>query len=356
MPELQVCRFLLRLMHLSEFDFELPNELIAQSPLAERSASRMLAVDRKRTSFSDYGFSDLPSFLLEGDVLVLNNTRVFPARLFGKSETGANVEIFLVREQSDSSWEVLARPARRLSVGKKIHFPGGLSGTVKKKNDEGRVFVEFETERDFYEVLNEIGKTPLPPYIKRDAESMDGDRERYQTIFAKERGAIAAPTAGLHFNTEILRELRVMGVRIAEITLHVGYGTFEPVRVENLADHTVSPERYTISMEAAEELNKARTDGRRIIAVGTTSTRTLEDSLARHDDFKPGDGSADLTITPGYKFKAIDGLLTNFHLPQSSLLVLASTFGGHDLIMDAYRHAVLAKYRFYSYGDCMLIV
>ncbi len=343
-------------MHISEFDFELPNELIAQSPLAERAASRMLAVNRDQSMFADHNFSDLPSFLRSGDVLVLNNTKVFPARLFGESETGANIEIFLVLEQSNGEWEVLARPARRLKVGKRIDFSGDLSCRVIAKNDDGRVFVRFETDREFYEVLNEIGKTPLPPYIKRDTTSIDRDRERYQTVFAKERGAIAAPTAGLHFNAGMLEHLQEIGVTIAEITLHVGYGTFEPVRAIDLAEHRVSPERYKISTETAEELNQARVDGRRIIAVGTTTTRTLEDSISHHDTFLPGERAAELTITPGYKFKAINGLLTNFHLPQSSLLVLTSTFGGHDLIMKAYRHAVATKFRFYSYGDCMLIV
>lgn len=343
-------------MHISEFDFELPTELIAQLPLAERAASRMLAVNRDQNMFADHSFTDLSSFLKSGDVIVLNNTRVFPARLFGESETGANIEIFLVLERSDGDWEVLARPARRLKVGKRIDFSGALSCRVVAKNDEGRVIVRFETDRDFYEVLNEIGKTPLPPYIKRETTSVDQDRERYQTVFAKERGAIAAPTAGLHFTPEMLQHLQEIGVGIAEITLHVGYGTFEPVRANDLAEHQVSPERYKISTSAAEELNRARADGRRIIAVGTTTTRTLEDSLSRHNAFRAGERTAELTITPGYRFKAINGLLTNFHLPQSSLLVLTSTFGGHDLIMKAYRHAVAAKYRFYSYGDCMLIV
>ncbi len=342
-------------MRIDQFDFDLPSELIAQTPLAERAASRMLAVDRKESSFSDKHFTDLPGYLRSGDVVVLNNTKVFPARLFGRSETGANVEIFLVREQSDGTWEVLARPARRLSVGKRIDLSPDLCCYVTGKNDEGRVFVRFEAAGDLYEIFDKVGKTPLPPYIKREATSVDTDRERYQTVFAKERGAIAAPTAGLHFTPEMLQLLRDMGVEIAEITLHVGYGTFEPVRADDLAQHRVSPERYSISADAAETLNRARAQGRRLVAIGTTSTRTLEDALAKHPVFEPGDFSADLTITPGYRFRAIDALLTNFHLPQSSLLVLTSTFGGHELIMNAYRHAVASRYRFYSYGDCMFI-
>lgn len=342
-------------MRISEFDFELPSELIAQTPLAERTASRMLAVDRSGKSLSDRGFSDLPTFLRKGDVLVLNNTKVFPARLFGRSETGANVEVFLVRERSGGDWEVLARPARRLRIGKRIDFSDDLIGHVTAKNDDGRVFVRFHARRDFYEVLNEIGKMPVPPYIKREATSVDTDRERYQTVFAKERGAIAAPTAGLHFNEEVLQALREMGVTIAEITLHVGYGTFEPVRADSLSEHSVSAENYHISPETADTLNAARSEGRRIVAVGTTTTRALENTMQQSGKFVAGPQTAGLTITPGYKFSAIEALLTNFHLPQSSLLVLTSTFGGHELIMNAYRHAVASRYRFYSYGDCMFI-
>jgi S-adenosylmethionine:tRNA ribosyltransferase-isomerase len=342
-------------MLISDFDFELPSELIAQKPLAERQASRMLAVDRSERSFSDRNFADLTEFLRAGDVLVLNNTKVFPARLFGQSETGANIEIFLVRETANGTWETLARPARRLHPGKRINFGKRLTAEVLEKTEDGKVFVKFATEGDFYEILDEIGKTPLPPYIKRETSGIDSDRQRYQTVFAKDRGAIAAPTAGLHFTPEILDDIRNLGVTVAEITLHVGYGTFEPVRVDDLSQHKVSAERYSIGDETAELLNAARADGRRILAVGTTTTRALETTMARFGRFIGGSHSADLTITPGYKFRAIDALLTNFHLPQSSLLVLTSTFGGHELIMDAYRHAVTEKYRFYSYGDCMLI-
>ena len=342
-------------MLITEFDFELPPELIAQEPLEQRQASRMLSIDRFERRFVDSNFKELPQFLRRGDVLVLNNTKVFPARLFGRSETGANIEVFLVSETEDGMWETLARPARRLQAGKRIHFGDKLVGEVVEKTADGKVLVNFEPVKDFDSILDEIGKTPLPPYIKRESDAIDSDRERYQTVFASNRGAIAAPTAGLHFTPEILDEIRDAGVIVAEITLHVGYGTFEPVRVDDLGQHHVSPERYSITDETAEILNRARADSRRIIAIGTTTTRTLETNLQRFNDFVPGSYSADLTITPGYKFRAIDGLLTNFHLPQSSLLVLTSTFGGHELIMDAYRHAVAARYRFYSYGDCMLI-
>jgi S-adenosylmethionine:tRNA ribosyltransferase-isomerase len=295
-------------------------------------------------------------FLKSGDLLVVNNTKVFPARLIGQSETGARVEIFLIMQDAAGCWETLARPAKRLHPGKKLSFASNLSAEVVEKMPEGKVRVRFESEGNFYEILDEIGKTPLPPYIKRDREAIDRDRERYQTVYAKHRGAVAAPTAGLHFTPEVLQKIADAGVTVAEITLHVGYGTFEPVRVDDLSDHVVSPESFEISREAADTLNAARTDKRRIVAVGTTTTRALESALSGSKDFTAGSFSADLTVTPGYRFRAIDALLTNFHLPQSSLLVLVSTFGGHELIMRAYRHAVESEYRFYSYGDCMLII
>jgi S-adenosylmethionine:tRNA ribosyltransferase-isomerase len=342
-------------MVITDFDFHLPEQLIAQEPLPQRENSRMLALDRSTASFQDKHFYDFPKFLKKGDTLILNNTKVFPARLFGISETGAKVELFLIREIENRTWETLARPAKRLKTGKKIIFSENLSAEVLKKSDEGVVLVRFEFSGDFDEILEKIGKTPLPPYIKRKKENSDRDRERYQTVYAQKRGAIAAPTAGLHFTPEILNEIKNAGVTIAEITLHVGYGTFEPVRVHDLSQHKVLPENYEISAETAEILNRAKAEKRRIIAVGTTTTRTLETVLNRKEKFVAEKSLADLTITPGYKFKAIDGLLTNFHLPQSSLLVLVSTFGGYDFIMKAYQHAVAEKYRFYSYGDCMFI-
>lgn len=343
-------------MLISEFDYDLPPELIAQEPLAERAGSRMLVVDRGSGSFDDRQFIEFPSLLGKGDVLVLNNTRVFPARLFGRSETGASVEIFLVKKAEGHIWEALARPARRLHIGKQIIFGDRLSAEVVEKTLDGKVFVRFDAIGDLYQILDEIGKTPLPPYIKRESDAIDADRERYQTVFATKRGAIAAPTAGLHFTPDILETIRNNGATVVEITLHVGYGTFEPVRVDDLSLHAVSPETYEIGVETAEILTAAKTDRKRIIAIGTTTTRALETTLSKFHKFVPGAHTADLTITPGYKFKAIDALLTNFHLPRSSLLVLTSVFGGHELIMNAYRHAVAARYRFYSYGDCMLIV
>ncbi|HEY0460890.1 MAG TPA: tRNA preQ1(34) S-adenosylmethionine ribosyltransferase-isomerase QueA [Pyrinomonadaceae bacterium] len=342
-------------MLITDFDFELPDSLIAQEPLKNREKSRMLVVNRAANSYTNDHFYNFPKFLKKDDVVVLNNTKVFPARLFGASETGAHIELFLVRETEPEVWETLARPARRLKTGKKILFGENLQAEVLGKTEEGRVFVRFETNGDFDEILEKIGKTPLPPYIKRDAGDLDKDRERYQTVFAREKGAIAAPTAGLHFTPRILDEIKTAGSLLTEITLHVGYGTFEPVRVNDLSEHQVLPENYEISAETAETLNQAKAENRRIVAVGTTTTRALESNISKHEKFAAGKNLADLTITPRYKFKAIDALLTNFHLPQSSLLVLVSTFGGHELIMEAYKHAVRQKYRFYSYGDCMLI-
>lgn len=342
-------------MQIDEFDYELPERLIAQNPLEKRAESRMLVLNRADKSLTDRHFYDFPQFLRTDDLVVLNNTKVFPARILGKSDSGAKIELFLIRESEDLVWEALARPARRLKPGKKIVFAENLSAEVLHKTQEGSVFVRFYADGDFDSILDAIGQTPLPPYIKRDDGDPDKDRERYQTVFAKNRGAIAAPTAGLHFTPAILGEMKNAGVQIAEITLHVGYGTFEPVRVKDLSEHIVMPERFEISDETAEILNAAKSFGRRIIAVGTTTTRALESAVDENGKIIGGNRFAALTITPRYRFRVIDGLLTNFHLPKSSLLVLVSTFGGHDFIMNAYKHAVRSEYRFYSYGDCMFI-
>lgn len=348
-------RLLVWKMPLSDYDYHLPDELIAQQPAETRAASRMLVVDRTAGKFRDNMFAQFPSCLRSDDVLVLNNTKVFPARLLGSTETGAKVEIFLVTQKSESVWEALGRPARRMRGGKKITFSDQLNGRVIGELADGGVEVEFEFDGDFNAIVESIGRTPLPPYIKRDAAMIDNDRERYQTVYASSSGAIAAPTAGLHFTDEVLADIRARGITTAEITLHVGYGTFEPVRVDDLSQHTVRAERYEITQSVADILNSAISDGRRIVAVGTTTTRALESAIKADGRFVAESATAGLTITPGYRFKVVQGLLTNFHLPQSSLLILVSTFGGHELIMDAYRHAVSEGYRFYSYGDCMFI-
>ena len=342
-------------MLLSEFDFELPEGLIAQQPLANRADSRMLVVDRSAGTFTDRHFAELPEFLSPNDVVVLNNTKVFPARLLGRADTGAAIEIFLVEEMSPLTWLCLARPARRLKTGKRIVFSDRLSAEVSEKRPDGRVVVNFTAAGDFYALVDEAGRTPLPPYIKRGAIDIDADRERYQTVYASKSGAIAAPTAGLHFTPDVLERVGNTGAEIAEVTLHVGYGTFEPVRVTDLSEHSVAAERFEISDDAAKTLNDAKRDGKRLLAIGTTTTRALESSFT-DGEFRTGAQTAGLTITPGYHFKAVDAMLTNFHLPKSSLLVLVSTFAGHRLLMDAYAHAVASRYRFYSYGDCMLVI
>lgn len=316
----------------------------------------MMIVDRNKSAVTDGRFTDLPGHLGSDDVLILNNTKVFPARLIGKTETGSTVEVFLVTDLGDDKWEVLAKPARRLSPGKLIRFGDLLSATAIERMPNGMVSLSFTAIGDFFEILDEIGRTPLPPYIKREDAPLESDRERYQTVYARKRGAIAAPTAGLHFTPDILESIRQKGVTVVEITLHVGYGTFEPIRAENLADHRVLPEQYEISDGAAETLNKMRSRGCRFVAVGTTTARALESVFKENGRFVSGKYMAGVTVTPGYEFQAVDALLTNFHLPCSSLLILTSTFGGYELIMSAYRHAVAARYRFYSYGDCMLIV
>ena len=345
-------------MQISAFDYELPEELIAQHPLPERDASRMLIVDRKAQTWTDSRFAQLPQHLNSTDVLVINNTRVFPARLIGRRKpSGGGVEILLVRELEPFVWETLVRPGRRLKPGALVSFADGrLSAELIAVPGTGLHHFRF-TCRDRWEtVLNEIGVMPLPPYIRRPAGSTTADCERYQTLFARERGAIAAPTAGLHFTPRILEQISQVGTKLAEITLHVGYGTFEPVRVQDTDQHSVAAERYRISKVTADTVNEARARGGRVIAVGTTTTRALESGADSDGWLTPNRGNAALTIVPGYRFQIADALLTNFHLPRSSLLMLVSAFAGHELMLGAYKHAVDARYRFYSYGDCMLVI
>lgn len=348
-------------MHISEFDYELPPELIAQEPLAERDRSRMLVVERARGAWRDAVFTDLPSLLQPSDVLVINNTRVFPARLVGhrvvNGGCGATVEVLLARRVSEHEWEVMAKPGRALPVGARLEFGRGrLCGEVTAILEDGKRRIRFETEEDFDHVVDKIGNTPLPPYIKRKRdEQRRVFEERYQTVFARKRGAVAAPTAGLHFTERVFDELAARGVKTAEITLHVGVATFQPVRVENVAEHRMEFENYEVSESAAQTINAAREAGAHVVAVGTTTVRTLESIADESGRVRAARGATDLFIYPGYRFRAIDALITNFHLPQSSLLMLVAAFAGHDLMMNAYRHAVTERYRFYSYGDCMFI-
>jgi len=344
-------------MLLSEFDFNLPEELIAQEPLAQRDASRMLVVDRTKGTWHDRSFRDFINYVQPKDLVVVNNSRVIPARLIGnRKETGGRVEIFLVREVEPLIWEALVRPGARLHTGSRVVF-GNHQLEAEMLDEPGIELrqVRFECEGPFDQALATVGSTPLPPYIKRPEGVSLTDNERYQTVYSKHPGAIAAPTAGLHFTPEALDSLRTNN-RLVEITLHVGYGTFEPVRVEDVGHHTVSSERFEISEGVAAQIKRAREDGGRVIAVGTTTTRALESASTEEGKIKAGEGEAGLTITPGYQFKVVDILLTNFHLPQSSLLILVSAFAGRELILSAYQHAVKERYRFYSYGDCMLIV
>ena len=345
-------------MRISDFDYELPEELVAQEPPAKRDAARMLVVDRATQTWRDSHFTSLPDHLQANDVLVLNNTRVFPARLRGeRMPSGGAIELLLLREIEPNLWQALAKPARRLQPGSRIAFADGTSrAEVVGLADGGTRLIRFEVKDNLDRVIDQIGETPLPPYIKRVHGSTEADRERYQTIYANQRGAIAAPTAGLHFTREVLAKVEAREVQVAQVTLHVGYGTFEPVRVDEVNQHAVAPERFSIGEDAAGLINQARHQGGRIVAVGTTTVRAVESACGPAGEVRAGSGSTELTIIPGHDFRAIDALLTNFHLPRSSLLMLVSAFAGRELALAAYAHAVEHRYRFYSYGDCMLIV
>ena len=345
-------------MQVSAFDYDLPDELIAQEPLPQRDASRMLIVDRKRRKWIDLFFSEFPKQLTAQDVVVINNTRVFPARLIGRREpTGGRVEILLVRELERFVWEALVRPGRRLKKGAEVGFDQGrLRAELLDEGGAELRQLRFYCSDDFQVALDNLGDVPLPPYISRPVGASAVDRERYQTLFAKQRGAIAAPTAGLHFTPAIVEQITACGAKVVEITLHVGYGTFEPVRVNDTEQHHVAAEQYQIDETTAQTINDARERGGRVVAIGTTTTRALESAANAEGELQATSGSASLTIVPGYKFRVVDALLTNFHLPRSSLLMLVSAFADHQLILDAYRHAIKARYRFYSYGDCMLVI
>ena len=321
----------------------------------------MLVLDRATGAIEDRRFADLPDLVRPGDAVVVNNTRVVPARLVGRRPTGGRAELFLVGRGGGGAWEALARPGRRLREGGRVVFEGGLEAEVVGVDDAtGRRWVRFTQDGDPFPgadaedaALDAAGRLPLPQYVDREPDA--ADRERYQTVFASARGAVAAPTAGLHFTPAVLDRLRTGGAAVHQLTLHVGYGTFEPVKVDDLREHTVAAETVEVPPATAEALNATRAAGGRVLAVGTTSTRALESAVGADGRFAALAGPTDLTITPGYRFRAVDALLTNFHLPRSSLLVLTATFGGREAVLEAYRHAVRERYRFYSYGDCMLI-
>ncbi len=361
-------------MLLHEFNYTLSAELIAQRPLAERDASRMMVVDRASAGFEDRLFREVPQILKPGDLLVFNNTRVFPARLLGhrrgvtaqaigknnpaaREHLSAEIEVLLTRQESEDTWQALVRPGRKVRTGEMIEFGDGrLEGEVLGRGPYGIRRIRLSARAGTLEdAIDRLGHTPLPPYIRRADEP--ADRAAYQTVYAKVRGAVAAPTAGFHFTERVLEELRARGVETSEITLHVGLGTFQPVRAERVEDHKMESERFEISDLAASAVNRALDEGRRVIAVGTTSVRALEHVAREHGGrIVPGRGETRLFIYPGFEFKVTRALLTNFHLPRSTLLLLVCAFGGRELTLRAYRHATLERYRFYSYGDCMLLL
>lgn len=340
-------------MNVKDFDFYLPEEQIAQDPLENRSDSRLMVLNRESGEIEHKIFKDITGYLKKGDCLVINNTKVLPARLIGvKEETGAKIELLLLKRRENDIWETLVKPGRKARKGAKISFGDGLlKGEIIDEVEEGNRLVQFSYEGIFEEILDQLGQMPLPPYITHQLK----DKNRYQTVYAKEEGSAAAPTAGLHFTKELLQQIEDMGVTIAHVTLHVGLGTFRPVKVENVLDHHMHSEFYHIEEEEAKKINDTKKNGGRVIAVGTTSTRTLESATDDNGMLQAKSGNTDIFIYPGYKFKMIDGLITNFHLPQSTLLMLVSAFSTRENILHAYEVAVKEGYRFFSFGDAMLL-
>lgn len=341
-------------MKKSDFYYDLPEELIAQTPVEPRNSSRLMKIDRKTGDIVHSRFYNLCDYLKKGDLLVLNDSRVLPARLYGeKKSTGSFIEFLLLEQKGDKLWEIICRPGKKAKVGTEFSFGNGiLTAKVIEVKDDGNRIVKFSCEGNFYAVLDEIGQMPLPPYITEKLE----DKERYQTVYSKELGSAAAPTAGLHFTKEMLDEIKEMGVDIAYVTLHVGLGTFRPVKEDDILNHKMHSEHYHLSEETAEKINRTKASGGRVIAVGTTSCRTLESMELENGLVKSGDGYTDIFIYPGYKFKLLDGLITNFHLPESTLIMLVSSFLGYENTMNAYKIAVEEKYRFFSFGDAMCIL
>ena len=340
-------------MDVKDFDYDLPEELIAQDPLEDRSSSRLMVLDKKTGEVSHHVFKEIVKYLRPGDCLVLNNTKVIPARLFGVKEgTMAKIEILLLKRRQNDVWETLVKPGKKAKPGTRIIFGDGLlTGEVIDVVDDGNRLIQFSYEGIFEEILDKLGQMPLPPYITHQLK----DKNRYQTVYAKYDGSAAAPTAGLHFTKELLQQVKDKGVDIAEVTLHVGLGTFRPVKVDNVLDHHMHSEFYMVSQEAADKINNAKKNGGRIISVGTTSTRTLEAASDENGMLKECSGWTDIFIYPGYKFKVIDALITNFHLPQSTLVMLVSALAGREHVLNAYKEAVEERYRFFSFGDAMFI-
>ena len=342
----------------ADFDYPLPEDLVASHPAGRRDESRLLVLDRRSGSLMDRRFPDLLEYLTSGDALVVNDTRVFPARLRGRKPTGARAEVLLLRSLPDDpqrrTWQALVRPGGKLKPGRIVEIAAGFEVVVEDSFADGSRRVQLVGEGDPWDLIERHGEVPLPPYIRRPGEARD--RERYQTVYARERGSVAAPTAGLHFTTGLLETIEACGVSIVPVTLHVGVGTFRPVDAERVVDHRMHSERFELSEAAARALNRTRAEGRRVWAVGTTSARTLETAVSPEGTFESGAGWTDLFIHPPYDFRAVDALLTNFHLPRSSLLMLVAALAGRDRVLEAYRHAIERRYRFYSYGDAMLVV
>lgn len=341
-------------MELKDFYYDLPEELIAQEPISNRDKSRLLVLDKISGEIKHRSFRDITEYLKTGDCLVLNNTRVIPARLFGvKKDSLGSIEFLLLNRKEIDIWEVMLRPGKKAKPGAKFVFGDGeLEGEILEILEGGNRLVRFYYQGMFEELLDRLGNVPLPPYIKKQLE----DKERYQTVYSKHEGSAAAPTAGLHFTRELLHELEAKGIRIAYVTLHVGLGTFRPVKVDNIEEHKMHSEYYELKSESAEIINKTKEDGRRVICVGTTSTRTLESIMQKRGRLQEDSGWTDIFIYPGYKFMITDGLITNFHLPESTLLMLVSALAGKENIMEAYHEAVAERYRFFSFGDAMLII
>lgn len=345
-------------MSLSDYDYELPKELIAQIPSQKRENSRMMVLNKKDQSIEHKHFYDITDYFDENDVLVLNNTKVIPARLYGNKETGALIEVFLLKLISGKTWQVLLNPSKRIKEEMIIKISEELSCKVLTREDNGKWLVEMIYDGNFYDILHKVGNIPLPPYIERnmtDEQFKNLDYERYQTVYAKNEGSVAAPTAGLHFTPEIIERLKAKGVQVCYVTLNVGMGTFKPVKAENILEHVMESEEYEISKETAQIITDAKRDGKRITAVGTTTVRTLETCMKKFDEILQVIDDSTLFIYPGFKFQVIDRLITNFHLPKSTLIMLVSALAGKDYIFKAYEEAVKNEYRFYSYGDCMLI-
>lgn len=345
-------------MLVSEFDYNLPEELIAQTPSEKRDECKMMVLDKQTQSIEHKHFYDIVDYLDENTILVLNNTKVIPARLYGYKDTGALIEIFLLKDKGDKNWEALIKPSKRIKIGTEIKISDELKAKALENLGDGKWLIELIYDGILYEILDRVGNIPLPPYIERkmtDDERKSLDYERYQTVYAKNEGSVAAPTAGLHFTEEILEKLAKKGVEIAYVNLTVGLGTFRPVKCENVLDHKMDSEEFEISQETADKINNAKAQGKKLVAVGTTSVRTLETAYQQFGEIKACKSASQLFIYPPYEFKVVDNLITNFHLPKSTLLMLVSALEGKEFIFKGYKEAIEQKYKFYSYGDCMLL-